>query len=43
MATRVERRCCIMREKLIEILMLGMITGIIPALVMGVIYKILGI
>lgn len=32
-----------MREKLIEILMLGMITGIIPALVMGVIYKILGI
>lgn len=30
-------------EKLIEVFMLGMITGIIPALIMGVIYKILGL
>lgn len=30
-------------EKLVEVYVIGMITGIIPALIMGAIYKILGI
>lgn len=32
-----------MKDKLIAVLVVGMITGIIPALIMGAIYKILGI
>ena len=31
-----------MKDKLIAVLVVGMITGIIPALIMGAIYKILG-
>ncbi len=32
-----------MRDKIIAVLVMGMITGIIPALITGAIYKILGI
>ncbi len=32
-----------MKDKIITVLVVGMITGIIPALIMGGIYKILGL
>ncbi len=32
-----------MKEKIIEIFMLGMVTGIIPMLIQGIVYKIFGL
>ena len=32
-----------MKDKLIAVLVVGMITGIIPALIQGVVYKIFGL
>lgn len=32
-----------MKDKLIAVLIVGMITGIIPVLIQGIVYKILGL